>query len=258
MFHYSTFGQPFDPDTLGDVSYEEYYRSILDDLSTAGPQPPARKGFLASGPVFDPIGVNDTARPFADILDASYPINRFQTQGISAEELHSALSGSMKTQKIIGGILGEHLLKPYPSGGARHPLEAYVVAKSVRNLPTTTYHFDSVSGTLSPLFTDAAVSGIDEACFDKGGIVTSSAVLLITCRWPRHNWKYRYSRSYRMVMLELGHAIQAVHLAARANNLGVYHCPSINDATVLNLLELSDDCFEGPLYAIGIGKDGTR
>lgn len=43
LFHYATFGQPFDPDTLGDVSYEDYYRSILDDPSTAGPQPAARK-----------------------------------------------------------------------------------------------------------------------------------------------------------------------------------------------------------------------
>lgn len=120
------------------------------------------------------------------------------------------------------------------------------------------YHFDTVDGILRQLTGSDAVTGIDTACFNKGGIVTASAVVAITSRWLRHNWKYRYSRSYRMVLLELGHAIQAIHLSARANGLGAYHCPSINDAELFSLLDLTDDCVEGPLYAIGIGKNGSR
>ncbi|MDQ3274975.1 MAG: hypothetical protein M3Q39_08100 [Actinomycetota bacterium] len=33
-------------------------------------------------------------------------------------------------------------------------------------------------------------------------------------------------------MVELGHAVQAIHLSARAEGLGAYHCPSINDTEV--------------------------
>lgn len=257
LFHYSTYGQPFDPDMLADVSYENYYRSIVEDESTGGPQPPARKcasptvDFRQSVAVGEPIS-------FAHVLCQAAPINRFQQQGVALGELQSVLSESFQAQRVIGGILGEHLLKPYPSGGARHPLEIYVIAKSVSGLPVGAYHFDAVDGTLRPLMSDDAVAGIDAACFGKGGILTSSAVLVITSRWMRHNWKYRYSRSYRMVLLELGHAIQSIHMSARVNGLGAYHCPSINDAELLPLLELTDDCAEGPLYAIGIGKNGTR
>lgn len=258
LFHYSTFGQPFDPDTLSDVSYEDYYRSILEDLSTAGPQPPARKPGLASRPEFGQNGAAEVSVSFAEVVSKAAPINRFEHQGIALAELQAVLSGAFQAQRVIGGILGEHLLKPYPSGGARHPLEAYVIAKSVSGLPASAYHFDAVDGTLRQLTSSTAVAGIDSTCFGKGGIVTASAVLVITCRWPRHNWKYRYSRSYRMVLLELGHAIQAIHLSTRANGLGAYHCPSINDAELLPLLDLTDDCAEGPLYAIGIGKNGIR
>jgi len=245
LFHYATFGQPFDPDTLGDVSYEDYYRSILEDLSTAGPQPPARKPVSSSRPEFCQNGAAEVSVSFADVLGKAAPINRFGEQGIDLAELQAVLSGAFQAQRVIGGILGEHLLKPYPSGGARHPLEAYVIAKSVSGLSANTYHFDAVDGTLTQLTNSAAITGIDTACFGKGGIVTASAVLVITSRWPRHNWKYRYSRSYRMVWLELGHAIQAIHLSARANGLGAYHCPSINDAELLPLLDLTDDCAKG-------------
>lgn len=258
LFHYSTFGQPFDPDTLGDVSYEDYYRSILEDLSTAGPQPPARKPASSSQSEFAQNSTIDVSVSFAEVLGKAAPINRFQDQGIHLAELHTVLAGAFQAQRVIGGILGEHLLKPYPSGGARHPLEAYVIAKSVSGLPAGAYHFDAVDGTLRQLASGEASPEVDAACFGKGGIVTASAVLVITSRWPRHNWKYRYSRSYRMVLLELGHAIQAIHLSARANGLGAYHCPSINDAELLPLLDLTDDCAEGPLYAIGIGKNGIR
>lgn len=258
LFHYATFGQPFDPDTLGEASYEDYYRSLLSDPSTAGPQPPARRPCPSSGPEFGQGGAARASAPFAEVLARAAPVNRFQEQGIGLAELLTALSGAFQAQQVIGGILGEHLLKPYPSGGARHPLEAYVIARSVSGLPAGAYHLDAVDGTLRQLAGTTASDGISAACFGKGGIVTASAVLVITCRWPRHNWKYRYSRSYRMVLLELGHAVQAVHLSARASGLGAYHCPSIADAELLALLGLADDCAEGPLYAIGIGKNGIR
>ncbi|RIK08235.1 MAG: hypothetical protein DCC49_09230 [Acidobacteria bacterium] len=258
LYHYSTFGQPFDPDTLGDVSYEEYYQSILEDLSTAGPQPPALKPTVPSQVEIHPNSASVKNVTFTEVLGRTAPINHFGQQGIGLAELQSVLIEAFQAQRIIGGTLGDHLLKAYPSGGARHPLELYVVAKSVSGLPTAAYHFDAVSGTLRQLMDSDAVAGIDDACFGKGGIVTASAVLVISCRWLRHNWKYRYSRSYRMVLLELGHAIQAIHLSARAGGLGVYHCPSINDAALLHLLGLTDDCAEGPMYALGIGVGGIR
>lgn len=258
-FHYATFGQPFDPDTLGDVSYEEYYQSILNDLSTAGPQPPASPPAPSDAEVVVRYGESAPAAiPFGGVLARSAPINRFSRHGIERTELLHVLSESFQAQRVVGGILGEHLIKAYPSGGARHPLEMYVVAKSVSGLPAAIYHFDARDGTLKPRAGHDSVSGIDAACFGKGGIVTASAVLVITSRWLRHNWKYRYSRSYRMVLLELGHAIQAIQLSARAEGLSAYHCPSVDDTQMLSLLDLTDDCAEGPLYAIGIGKDGIR
>lgn len=257
-FHAATFGQRFDPDTLDELDYGDYYRQLLAEPGPVGAQPSAVKPTDGYGPAIELPLTAAPAVTTADVLDRAAPINRFLKKSITASELQATLQRSFGIQRTVGGVLGEHLIKAHPSGGARHPYECYVIAKSVDALTPAAYHFDPVSGSLRALPDTGAVEKIDETCFGKGGIVSASAVLVLTCRWLRHNWKYRYPRSYRMVLLELGHIIQTINLVAAAHGLGAYHCPSINDAEVLRLLSLTDDCLEGPLYAIGIGAEGVR
>jgi hypothetical protein len=88
--------------------------------------------------------------------------------------------------------------------------------------------------------------------------LTAGAVIVVTCRWLRHSWKYRYDRSYRMLMLEVGHIVQAINLAMIGHGLNVYHCPSINDRSLRQILAIDDDCAEGPVYALGLGHGGIR
>jgi SagB-type dehydrogenase family enzyme len=257
-FHAATFGQRFDPDTLNELDYADYYRQLLADPGPVGAQPAATKPTDGYGVA---LSVPTTAMPpitVSDVLDRAAPINRFRQPQLSVSDLQGVLQRSVGVQRTVGGVLGDHLIKAHPSGGARHPCECYVIAKTVDGLPPATYHFDPVTHALRSLPDSGASGKIDQACFGKGGIVTASAVLVLTCRWLRHNWKYRYPRSYRMVLLELGHIIQTINLAAAAHGLGAYHCPSINDVEILGLLGLDDDCLEGPLYAIGIGAEGVR
>ena len=125
-------------------------------------------------------------------------------------------------------------------------------------MPQGVYYFDPITNELVVRGTPGGAAQIDTACFGKGGIVSTDAVIVLTCRWLRHSWKYRYARSYRMLMLEVGHIVQAVHLAMRSHDVGVYHCPSINDLLLRQILTLDDDCAEGPVYALGLGHEGVR
>ncbi|BCB74540.1 hypothetical protein GCM10022251_81210 [Phytohabitans flavus] len=257
-FHSATFGQRFDPDTLNELVYADYYRQLLADPGPIGAQPAAIKPADGYGVA---LAIPATAAPpitVSAVLDRAAPINRFRQPKIALSDLQAVLQRSVGVQRMVGGVLGDHLIKAHPSGGARHPCECYVIAKAVDGLLPATYHFDPVHHAFRSLPHSGAPGKIDQACFGKGGIVTAPAVLVLTCRWLRHNWKYRYPRSYRMVLLELGHIIQTINLVAGAHGLGAYHCPSINDAEVLGLLGLEDDCREGPLYAIGIGAEGVR
>jgi len=256
-FHLATFGLRFVPDQVDGITYAEHFGNMLEDTESVGQQPAAytpRNG----RPL--PLSVSGaTGGPaLADVLAVAEPVNRFEGRAVRGEELLPPLRKAFGVQRTVGGLLGEHHFRSYPSGGARHPFEIYLVSKGIDGVPTGVYHFDSRSGDLIAIPDRGDAHDIDAACFGKGGIRSADAVLVLTCRWLRHSWKYRYARSYRMLLLEAGHIVQAVTLAMIRHGLNVYHCPSIDDRLVGQVLALGDDCAEGPLYALGLGHGGVR
>ena len=256
-FHLATFGLRFVPDEMDGLTYAEHFSSMLGETESAGPQPAAyepRDGLR----VELSTSTDGQSRSLEEVLAAAEPINRFEGPPVRGPELLPALRAAFGIQRTVGGMLGEHQLRSYPSGGARHPFEMYLVSKGIDGVPAGAYQFDPLSGELLKVISHGNAHEIDAACFGKGGIVTADAVLVLTCRWLRHSWKYRYARSYRMLMLEAGHIVQAVALAMVRQGLHVYHCPSIDDGRTSEILALGDDCAEGPVYAIGLGHGGVR
>lgn len=256
-FHLATYGLRFVPDEVDGVSYADYFAEMVNDTDTFGEQPPPQApldGELMS----EAPGEFELSATLDDVLGDAKPINRFTGPDVTFAEVMPPLRQAFGVQRTVGGMLGPHHLRSYPSGGARHPFEAYVVSKGFDGLAAGVYHFDAVSGALAGVPDGGDPHQIDPACFGKGGILTARAVVVLTCRWLRHSWKYRYARSYRMLMLEVGHIVQAINLAAIGNGLNVYHCPSINDRELRRILALDDDCAEGPVFALGLGHGGVR
>jgi SagB-type dehydrogenase family enzyme len=257
-FHLATFGLRFIPDEVDGVTYADYFARMVEDTGSVGAQPPAatvREG----DPVPEPdVDEDKPSATLGDVLASAEPINRFEGPWVTYADVLPPLRKAFGVQRTVGGLLGPHHLRSYPSGGARHPFEAYVVSKGIDGLPLGAYHFDPVASRLIELAEPGDASEIDTACFGKGGILTAGAVVVLTCRWLRHSWKYRYARSYRMLMLEVGHIVQAINLAAIRHGMNVYHCPSINDRLLREILSITDDCAEGPVYALGLGYGGVR
>lgn len=255
-FHLATRGLRFVPDEVGGVTYAQYFNAMLEDTQSAGEQPTAHVPHPGDRLPISP----DTPAPEAvgAVLARMQPINRFEQRGLLGAELLPATRAAFGTQRVVGGLLGEHHLRSYPSGGARHPFELYLVSKGLPDVPAGVYRFDPIAGDLCVVSGHGTPSEIDEACFGKGGIRSAEAVLVITCRWLRHSWKYRYARSYRMLLLEAGHAVQALNLAMVRHQVDVYHCPSIDDSKIRAILGLGDDFAEGPVYALGLGHGGVR
>jgi SagB-type dehydrogenase family enzyme len=256
-FHLATFGLRFIPDEVDGVSYADYFARMVEDTESAGAQPPpatVRDGLRLPSPDVEEI----STATLDDVLASAEPINRFEGARVTYSEIMPPLRKSFGVQRTVGGLLGPHHLRSYPSGGARHPFEAYVVSKGIDDLPVGVYYFDPISAQVVSVPDHGDAEQIDTACFGKGGILTAGAVIVVTCRWLRHSWKYRYDRSYRMLMLEVGHIVQAINLAMIGHGLNIYHCPSINDRSLRQILAIDDDCAEGPVYALGLGHGGIR
>lgn len=269
-FHYSQVGLKFDK--LYDTSaYRETLEGFLADPS-CGPQPGPDKysdGSLATLSPPIPLtperrereligGRTGSRETVGGALLANAPINYYTRDArVELGAIGKILNGAFGQQRVLDLILGPHMLKAYPSGGARHPLELYLGARAVEGLDPGIYHYDPAQSVLRKVNDAGSLDELDAAGYHKRGVKTSSAVLFLTTRWIRHSWKYRYSRSYRMVLIEAGHAVQTIRLTGTAYGLDVYYSPAIDDVVVSRMLRLSDDLVESPLCLLGLGTGGT-
>ncbi|SMC20749.1 SagB-type dehydrogenase domain-containing protein [Desulfacinum hydrothermale DSM 13146] len=102
-----------------------------------------------------------------------------------------------------------HFFRAAPSAGALYPCEIYVAVQSVEGVGDGLYHFDLAHNRLCEL---------RPGVFWKDG-KEWAAVFFITALFYRSAWKYR-DRAYRYCLLDTGHLLENVVLAAGAEGMG--------------------------------------
>lgn len=158
------------------------------------------------------VDKSETLASTKSVLTASEPIA--DADGKVDVELLSKLLfyafGETGSQSL--GDLGEFPLKTSPSGGGRHPTEAYVVAFDVDGLEEGTYHY-SVRGHDLERLTDAT-----DATAMRNNPRTDDAAfaVVLTSVVARQMWKYRDPRAFRIPHHDAGHLMETVRLLGRA------------------------------------------
>jgi SagB-type dehydrogenase family enzyme len=104
--------------------------------------------------------------------------------------------------------------RPVPSAGALYPLELYVLAQAVDDLPAGVYHYDPYRHRLERLVTPSE-SEVAAAWYEPELAARAAAALVVTAVLPRTRFKYG-QRGYRFALLEAGHLGQNVMLTASA------------------------------------------
>lgn len=159
---------------------------------------------------------------------------------------------------VDGGPYGRLLHRASPSGGARHPIECYVVALDVKGLERGLYHFAVRENALVRLRSDATRDLVTEFTCGQSWFAEAAAVFVLTAVWARTMWKYRAPRAYRVVLIDAAHACQNLLLAATSLGLGAYSVAAIDEDAIDRYLGV-DGVSEGSLYAAGIGwPDAAR
>ena len=103
---------------------------------------------------------------------------------------------------------GRMPLKTSPSGGARHPVEVYVLAWGIEELDKGLYHYAPDVHAL-----EVVQRGLDSSrvpVYLPTGDYWSKAcaVILFSAVYDRELWRYGYSRAYRAPFIEAGHLCQ--------------------------------------------------
>lgn len=159
--------------------------------------------------------------------------------------------GGITSRKVSqdGTLRAYH--RAQPSGGARYPIELYLINLAGGALPRGVYHYRVREHALELLF-DADVLEAASGLFLYDWIERSSAVLVMTGVFDRTQAKYG-ERGLRYLYLEAGHIGQNVSLVAAARRLLVTMLGGTNDGAVEALLDI-DGVTESVIYSAAVSK----
>ncbi len=141
--------------------------------------------------------------------------------------------------------------RPYPSAGARFPLETYLLVFNVEDLDPGLYHYSPADNSVTFLNDGANVFKYLLEIVGFQWVVNAGALIILSAVFERAMEKYE-EKGYRLALLEAGHAGQNICLMAE--EVGLKCCPlALKDETKLNESIGIDGITEGVVHALALG-----
>ena len=137
------------------------------------------------------------------------------------------------------------LFRAAPSAGALYPTETYVVPGPRSGLEEGLYDYAVHRHQLVPVFEGELFEEIREHCFSTPAFEFADAIVILTGVYRRSSWRYR-DRAYRRILLDTGHVLGNLSLAAQLEGWRVAPTSAFEDGPLSQLLFL-DPAEEGTL-----------
>jgi SagB-type dehydrogenase family enzyme len=187
------------------------------------------------------------------VLKARRSWRQFAGSAIPREALGTLLDLTCRVQRW-GDVPGQGrvALKTSPSAGARHPVEAYVLAWNVEGLEPGAYHYDAADGVLVDLRRPVTGEEVGRLIAHQAHYAAAGAIVALAAVFEREMWKYPFARAYRAVLIDAGHLGQTFCLVATELGLAPF-CTMAFFETPLEALVGIDGRRESILYVVGVG-----
>jgi SagB-type dehydrogenase family enzyme len=195
---------------------------------------------------------------FFETLHARRTQREFSKAAVS---LHRVSTLLQTTWGVQGYTETDHFgrlpLKTSPSGGARHPIEVYLMALRVKGLDRGLYHYDARDHALKRISSGATSQMAQAYCADQPYVARSAALFIMTGVFARTMWKYPHPRAYRVVLLDAGHLGQTFCLTATRMGLAPFSTAALKDTLIEEGLGI-DGISESVLYVTGVGMPAGK
>jgi SagB-type dehydrogenase family enzyme len=242
FFHFSTKDVPFTPPRLSEA--------VLRQKAKLRPPPSPLKRVSATRRV--PLPIHDTDEPITRALLGRRTWRRFSNAPLDISKLSVLLRLTWGVQRwLVIPDQGKLALKTSPSPGARHNLEAYVLARRIGGLRPGLYHYDPDGHALSRL-PAKRTPRISEYLPHQTWYDRASALVLMTAVFERAQWRYGYPAVYRSILIEAGHFGQTFCLLATALGLAPFTSGAFADSVIERDLGI-DGVRESVVYSCGVG-----
>ena len=235
-----------------DVEYLQPSPRLFRRYLAESPQPPLAKSYAKAPRIRLPTPKTADSQ-FEHVLLARRTHREFSRKPVPLSVISTLLHYTWGvTGHIDAPPFGRLFHKTSPSGGARHPGEVYLLAMRVGGLPQGLYHYHCLHHRLERVRSSQAVKKAVAYTAGQGFVADASALFIMTAVFPRVLWKYRFARSYRVVLLDAGHLCQTFCLAATWLGLAPFCTAAFEDALIEKDLGL-DGVSESALYVAGVG-----
>jgi SagB-type dehydrogenase family enzyme len=152
-------------------------------------------------------------------------------------------SAAISASKRVPSTGERYSLRVNPSSGNLHPTEFHFITRGLIGWADGLYHYRPSSHM-------AEQRGL--GTFELAAAIGSPIVFILTSIVWREAWKYR-SRAYRYCLHDIGHAWQALALAARSMGCRSFATGRFDDNRVTQICHFHDD--EWPLLVVGLAGD---
>lgn len=215
------------------------------------PRPATVKKYQQARRVSLPAPNADPA--LANVLLARRTSRRYSSTPVTLGELASILGYTSGIQAWASTADGDVALKTSPSGGARHSIECYVVARAVAGLRPGIYHYRPDRHFLERIGRGVPIERMRKYVPGSEYFARASAMVFFTSMFEREIWRYPYARAYRATIAEAGHVCQTFLLMATSLGLASYCVMGIADSLIEADLGI-DGITESVLYCAGVAR----
>jgi len=206
---------------------------------------PCRKGSTECTGIRARIGLPDPDPPKVDLWDVVARRRSRRGAGerqISLQALSALLAFSLRVQSSFEG--GRTTFRPVASGGARHPLDGFVVALRVSELPLGAYRYDPYTHALTASevsvrdvhnLSDLALTAVCDRPNPR------PALTLFFVAVPARTARYYRDIALSLIMRDLGCVTQQLYLLTEGLGLAGCAVGTVDPACLENTLHLSEE-----------------
>ncbi len=243
-----------------------FFHATTKDVRFASPRVAARSSRGGPRPSRPPAAIKryanartialrrpDAEDAFARVLRARRTWRRYSTRPVTLDELAILLGLTAGVQQWVRGERAEIPLKTSPSGGARHAIECYVVARQVAGLRPGIYHYAPDRHGLTRVGPGVPIERIRSYVPGSAYFAKASAMVFFTAVFARILWRYPFARAYRAALIEAGHVCQTFCLTATHLGLAPFSVMALADSLIEQDLGI-DGIRESVIYAAGVGR----
>jgi SagB-type dehydrogenase family enzyme len=162
------------------------------------------------------------------------------------------------------GIIGrsarddiELIDRPVPSAGGLYPLEVSLLVRATDGLPPGVHHYLPAAHGLEQLRNGPLPHSLVTYLFMGQRWVADAALVMIVSAVPGRSLTKYGDRGYRYLLLEAGHVMQNVNLAAIALELETVNLGGFYDDELARLICVDPE-HEIPLYATAVGVAAVK